>query len=459
MSQKVKFGSKIGLIAATVGSAVGLGNIWRFPAETQANGGAVFLLIYIACVFILGIPVMTAEFSLGRGGNSDATGAFRNVTPDKKGWWLVGALAILASYLILSFYMVVSGWTLEYMIQSITGNLYAPTPEANTATLAGEEALFGQKMTSYVTGTYRPLVMTFIMIAANLLVLLKGVQKGIEKMSNIMMPLLFVLLLVFCAVSLSLPKAADGIEYFLKPDFSAMTPKTVVNALGQAFFSLSLAMGILVTYSSYYPADTKLTRTAVTVSLLDLGTAILMGLIIFPAVMTFGLADHNLAGSALVFITLPEIFAQMGGTLFWSTLFFLLLSVAAFTSTISLAEVSVAFMECHFRMSRKRAVVTVVTPLFLLSSICSLSVGPWSDFKIMGLTIFDFLDTMATNIMLPIGGILLCIYMGWVAPRSFFRNELTNNGTLTSHVFGLIAFIVKWVAPALIALVLVGQFI
>lgn len=458
MSQKVKFGSKIGLIAATVGSAVGLGNIWRFPAETQANGGAVFLLLYIACVFILGIPVMTAEFSLGRGGNSDATGAFRNVTPDKKGWWLVGALAILASYLILSFYMVVSGWTLEYMIQSLTGNLYAPTPEASIATVAGEEALFSQKMASYVTGTYRPLVMTFIMIAANLVVLLKGVQKGIEKMSNIMMPLLFVLLLVFCIVSLTLPKA-DGIAFFLKPDFSAMTPKTVVNALGQAFFSLSLAMGILVTYSSYYPADTKLTRTAVTVSLLDLGTAILMGLIIFPAVMTFGLADHNLAGSALVFITLPEIFAQMGGTLFWSTLFFLLLSVAAFTSTISLAEVSVAFMECHFRMSRKRAVVTVVTPLFLLSSICSLSVGPWSDFKIMGMTIFDFLDTMATNIMLPVGGILLCIYMGWVAPRSFFRNELTNNGTLTSHAFWLIAFIVKWVAPALIALVLIGQFI
>lgn len=459
MSQKVKFGSKIGLIAATVGSAVGLGNIWRFPDETQANGGAVFLLLYIACVFILGIPVMTAEFSLGRGGNSDATGAFRNVTPDKKGWWLVGALAILASYLILSFYMVVSGWTLEYMIQSLTGNLYAPTPEASIATVAGEEALFSQKMASYVTGTYRPLVMTFIMIAANLVVLLKGVQKGIEKMSNIMMPLLFVLLLVFCIVSLTLPKAADGIAFFLKPDFSAMTPKTVVNALGQAFFSLSLAMGILVTYSSYYPADTKLTRTAVTVSLLDLGTAILMGLIIFPAVMTFGLADHNLAGSALVFITLPEIFAQMGGTLFWSTLFFLLLSVAAFTSTISLAEVSVAFMECHFRMSRKRAVVTVVTPLFLLSSICSLSVGPWSDFKIMGMTIFDFLDTMATNIMLPVGGILLCIYMGWVAPRSFFRNELTNNGTLTSHAFWLIAFIVKWVAPALIALVLIGQFI
>ena len=314
-------------------------------------------------------------------------------------------------------------------------------------------------MSSYITGTFRPLIMTFIMIAANLFVLLKGVQKGIEKMSNIMMPLLFVLLLIFCGVSLTLPKAAEGIEFFLRPDFSAITPKTVVNALGQAFFSLSLAMGILVTYSSYYPAETKLTRTAVTVSLLDLCTAILMGLIIFPAVMTFGLADQNLAGSALVFITLPEIFAQMGGTLFWSSLFFLLLTVAAFTSTISLAEVSVAFMECHFRMSRKRAVITVVAPLFILSSICSLSVGAWSDFKILGLTIFDFLDTMATNIMLPVGGILLCIYMGWVAPKKFFRNELTNNGSLKSYTFSMIAFIVKWIAPVLIALVLISQFI
>lgn len=459
MSQKVKFGSKIGLIAATVGSAVGLGNVWRFPAETQANGGAAFLLIYIACVFLLGIPVMTAEFALGRGGNSDAIGAFRNVTPDKKGWWMVGALAILASYLILSFYMVVSGWTLEYLIQSLSGNLYTTDDGITVDTLAGEEQLFNERMSSYITGTFRPLIMTFIMIAANLFVLLKGVQKGIEKMSNIMMPLLFVLLLIFCGVSLTLPKAAEGIEFFLRPDFSAITPKTVVNALGQAFFSLSLAMGILVTYSSYYPAETKLTRTAVTVSLLDLCTAILMGLIIFPAVMTFGLADQNLSGSALVFITLPEIFAQMGGTLFWSSLFFLLLTVAAFTSTISLAEVSVAFMECHFRMSRKRAVITVVAPLFILSSICSLSVGAWSDFKILGLTIFDFLDTMATNIMLPVGGILLCIYMGWVAPKKFFRNELTNNGSLKSYTFSMIAFIVKWIAPVLIALVLISQFI
>lgn len=460
MSEKIKFGSKVGIIAATVGSAVGLGNVWRFPAETQANGGAVFLLIYILCIFILGIPVMTAEFALGRGGKSDAIGAFRNVTPHRKGWWMVGALAILASYLILSFYMVVSGWTFEYLIQSVTGSLYeASATGENLATVTGEEQLFQNRMAEYITGSYRPLIMTYIMIAANLGVLVMGVQKGIEKMSNIMMPILFVLLVIFCAVSLSLPKAADGVRFFLSPDFSAISPSTVVNAMGQAFFSLSLAMGILITYSSYYPADTKLTRTAVTVSLLDLSVAILMGLIIFPAVMTFGLADHQLAGSALVFITLPEIFAQMGGTQFWSSLFFLLLTVAAFTSTISLAEVSVAFMECHFKMSRIKACVTVMLPLFVLSAVCSLSVGPWSGFTICGMTIFDFLDTVATNIMLPVGGILLCIYMGWIAPRSFFLKEITNNGTLRSRSFALVAFIVKWIAPVLIAIVLIGQFI
>lgn len=452
--QKPKFASKVGLIAATVGSAVGLGNVWRFPAETQANGGAVFLIIYIACVFLLGIPVMVAEFSLGRGGNSDACGAFRSVAPGRKGWWLVGALAILASYLILSFYMVVSGWTLEYLWQSLTGNLYSFDSATQSA-----DALFADRMGEYVTGTWRPLVMTYIMLAANLFVLLKGVQKGIEKMSNIMMPILFVLLLVFCAVSLSLPKGADGVAFFLRPDFSAVGPDTVVNALGQAFFSLSLAMGILVTYSSYYPADTKLTRTAVTVSLLDLGVAVLMGLIIFPAVTTFGLSDHKLAGSALIFITLPEIFSQMGGTQFWSALFFLLLVVGAFTSTISLVEVSVAFLQDRFRMGRTRAVLTVIAPLFLLSSVCSLSVGPWSDFTIFGMNIFTLLDTVATNIMLPVGGILLCIFMGWIAPPALLHTQLTNGGTLRSWALGLIAFVIKWIAPVLILLVLIWQFI
>lgn len=312
-------------------------------------------------------------------------------------------------------------------------------------------------MGEYIAGTYRPIVMTVVMILANLYVLLRGVQAGIEKMSNIMMPLLFILLIVFCCVSLSLDKASEGLAFFLNPDFSAVTPRTFINALGQSFFSLSLAMGILVTYASYFPSDAKLTRTAVTVSLLDLMVAFFMGIIIFPGVMTFGLQDSDLAGSALVFVTLPEIFAQMSGTRIWSSLFFLLLTVAAFTSTISLAEVSVAFMQKRVGLSRAKAVMTVVLPLLVLSPICSLSVGPWSGFKIAGLTIFDFLDTVTTNFMLPIGGILLCIYMGWVAPRSFFSKQLTNDGELKSRALGLIHFIVKWIAPVLIAVVLAGQ--
>lgn len=446
-----KFSSKIGVIAATVGSAVGLGNVWRFPAEVQANGGALFLLIYIFCIFLFGIPVMTAEFALGRGGDSDAVGVYRNVTPSRRGWWLTGALAVLASYLILSFYMVVSGWTLEYLIQSVTGHLY----EGDLA----DEATFTSSMQRYITGTWRPVVMTVIMIVANLVVLLRGVEGGIEKISNLLMPMLFVLLLVFCGVSFSLPGAADGLEFFLRPDFSALTPATVINAIGQSFFSLSLGMGILITYASYYPASTRLTRTAVTVALLDLMVAILMGFIIFPAVMTFGLQDSNLAGSSLVFITLPEIFARMGGTQWWSTLFFLLLTVAAFTSTISLAEVSVSFCTTRLGTSRRTACFAVCLPLLILSSVCSLSVGPWSGYTIAGMTIFDFLDTVATNIMLPLGGILTCIYVGWVAPEGFFSTQLSNGGTLRSGLFTAIRFIVRWIAPPLIFLILIWQFV
>lgn len=449
MASSPKFASKIGMVAATVGSAVGLGNVWRFPAEVQANGGAVFLLIYILCIFLLGIPVMTAEFALGRGGESDASGVYSRITPRHKAWGAAGFMAILASYLILSFYMVVSGWTFEYLAQSVTGDLYS-------SSLTGEDA-FREKMGSLITGTYRPIVMTVIMIFANMYVLIRGVQKGIEKMSNIMMPVLFVLLVIFCGVSLSLDKAAEGLDFFLRPDFSHVTPATFINALGQSFFSLSLAMGILVTYASYFPSDARLTRTAVTVSLLDLMVAIFMGFIIFPAVITFGLQDSNLAGSALVFITLPEIFAQMGGTRIWSTLFFLLLTVAAFTSTISLAEVSVSFMQKRAGLSRIKAVLSVTLPLLILSPICSLSVGPWSGYTICGLTIFDFLDTVTTNFMLPIGGILLCIYMGWVAPKSFFRRELTNDGTLHSRALRVIYFIVRWIAPVLIAIILLWQ--
>lgn len=455
MVKKAKFGSRIGLIAATVGSAVGLGNVWRFPAEAQANGGAAFLIVYILCVLLLGIPVMLAEFSLGRGTNSDAVGAFMKLSPGKK-WWGTGALAILASYLILSFYMVVAGWTLEYLWQSITGNLYAPVAGSETAA-DPMAASFHARMGEYITGSWKPLVMTYIMIAVNLFILLKGVQKGIEKMSNVMMPVLFLLLLVFACVAMTFPKAFEGLAFFLNPDFSKITPGVVINALGQAFFSLSLGMGILITYSGYFPRKTNLTNTALTVSGLDLLVALLMGFIIFPAVMSFGLDGESLEGATLVFVTLPEVFARMPWTQLWSALFFLLLAVAALTSTISLAEVSIAFMQDRFGLSRTKACVWVMLPLTVLSTLCSLSQGVLSDFKIAGMNLFDFLDTVATNYMLPIVAILTCIYLGWFAPKQFFRKELSNHGTLSGTFIPAIMFIVKYIAPVLIAVILLAK--
>ena len=456
MASNRLFSTKIGLIAATVGSAVGLGNVWRFPAETQTNGGAAFLLVYILCVLLLGVPVMLAEFSLGRGGRSDAIGVFRKLSPGTS-WWLVGAVAVAASYLILCYYMVVAGWTLEYLFESVSGGLF------NAVDTSGENAemrsAFLMKMEEYVTTDVRPLIFTFAMIAVNIAVLLGGVQKGIEKLSNILMPLLFVILVGMCAVTLTLPDAGDGVRYFLEADFSKITPRVIVNGLGQAFFSLSLGMGILITYASYYPADTKLGRTSVIVALLSLLVAVLMGLIIFPAVKSFGLDKESLEGATLVFVTLPEVFAHLPLPSLWASLFFLLLLVAALTSTVSIAEVSVAMMQDRFRLSRRAAVLIILLPLLAFSSLCSLSFGSLADVKIFGLTIFDFLDTFTTDILLPVGSMAVCIYLGWFAPKGLLGKELSNNGTLRSRLTPVVLAIIRYVAPVLIALILIFNYI
>lgn len=456
MSSKNEFGTKIGLIAATVGSAVGLGNVWRFPAETQTNGGAAFLLLYIVCVLLLGIPVMLAEFSLGRGGRSDAIGVFKKLSPLSK-WWITGLLAVIASYIIICYYMVVAGWTLEYFIESVGGGLYDTLNAA--ASQQSLRGTFSAKMDEYVSSDLRPLLYTYAMIAINIAVLLGGVRKGIENLSNVLMPLLFVILLVLCFITLSLPNSGEGVKFFLTPDFSRITPGVVVSALGQAFFSLSLGMGILITYSSYYPADTKLVRTSVIVSLLSLLVAVLMGLIIFPAVKSFGLDSEPLRGATLVFVTLPEVFANLPAPRVWSALFFLLLLVAALTSTISIAEVSVKMMIDRFKLSRRAGVFIVLLPLLGFSAVCSLSFGSLSDFRIFGLTVFDLFDHVTTNIFLPVVSLGVCIYMGWFAPKHLLADELSNNGTLRSPFTGIILFIIKYVAPVLIATILISNYL
>lgn len=454
-TNKVNFRSKIGLIAATVGSAVGLGNIWRFPGEAANGGGAAFLIVYIACVFLLGIPVMVSEFALGRGGKSDAVGVFRNLSPGKW-WWMNGMLAVVASYMVLCFYMVVAGWTFEYLWQSVTGNLYAQEAGMALDSVADYKIRFADRMREYIQEDWKPLVNTYVMIGINLAVLMAGVQKGIERLSNILMPLLFVILLVFCAVAFSLPEAGAGLNYFFSPDFSKLTAKVVIDALGQAFFSLSLGMGILVTYSSYFPKDTKLTRTAITVSVLDLLVAVMMGMIIFPAVMSFGLEGEAMQGTTLVFVTLPEVFAHMPLTQLWSVLFFMLLLVAALTSTVSIAEVTIAFFQDRLRMSRMAACLAVLLPLFVFSTLCSLSLGTLDNVRIFGKTIFDFFDTFATNILLPIVAMTTCVYLGWFAPKGFMEDQITNGGSVKSWVLRPILFIIRWIAPVLIFVILIS---
>lgn len=455
MKTKETFGSKVALVAATVGSAVGLGNVWRFPAETQANGGAAFLLIYVCCVFLLGVPVMLGEFALGRGIKEDAVGVYRRLA-GKTPWWLAGTLPIIASYMILSFYIVVAGWTLEYFYYSVTGDLYSQ-PSAMSALEWGNacDLQFKAKMTEYIQTDIKPLIFTFIVIIVNLFILIKGVKKGIGKISNILMPVLFILLLLFCCVSLSLPKSMEGLKFFLSPDFSKITPMVFVNALGQAFFSLSLGMGVLITYASYFPKDTKLVTTAITVSSLDLLVAVMMGVIIFPAVTSFGLMGEKLEGATLVFVTLPEVFAQMEFSCFWSALFFLLLFVAAITSTISIGEVTIKFFEDRFKVSRLVSCLLVILPLFIFSTICSLSQGSLSDIKIMGMTIFDALDACATNVLLPVGAIIMSIFIGWYVDKKVLKDELTNHGEFKSVFYPVVAFILKWIAPILISLVLI----
>lgn len=437
------FKSKIGLIAATVGSAVGLGTVWRFPAETQANGGAAFLIIYLACAFLLGVPVMLAEFALGRAGRSDASGVFRKLSPGTP-WWITGAGAILISYLIMMFYMVVGGWTLEYLVGSVNGDLFdIPSEATNTI----RDTFYTGKMQEYVHTPLYPAVATAVFVLLNLVVLIGGVQKGIERMSNIAMPLLFVLLLVFCGVSLSLPKAGEGVRYFLDPDFSKITAGTVIGALGQALFSLSLGMGILITYASYFPDNTRLGRTSFTVVTLTLLVAIMMGLIIFPAVSSFGLTGHEMAGTTLIFVTLPEVFGQMPGSLIWASMFFLLLAIAALTSTVSMAEVAVKYLQDHFGLRRIPAAIAVVMPMALLSSVCSLSFSTLSDFTIAGHTIFSGLDALTNNIMLPAVALLTCVYAGWFAPKGLLNEQFSNNGAIRTRLCGIVIFVIRWLSP------------
>ena len=458
MKEKVGFGSKIGLLAATIGSAVGLGTIWRFPAIVQEQGGSAFLLVYLLCLLVFGMPVMLAEFSLGRAGGDNIINIFSQNTR-ARGWQIVGVMGLLASNLILPYYMVVAGWSLEYLWLSLSGGLFDGVDMSQD--IATNCQIFEGKMQASITTKFTPILWTYMMIVANLVILIRGVQKGIENLSKYLMPVLFIMLVILCGVSLSLPNASVGVEFFLKPDFSKVTLDMVIKAIGQAFFSLSLGMGILLTYAAYFPKDTKMPRTAVTVSLSTLLIAILMGLIIFPAAASFNMAGdaNQLSGTTLVFVTLPAIFTQMQGTYVWALLFFFLLFVATITSTVSIAEVSIAYFCRKFGISRTASCFWVLTPLFLTSALCSLSLSGVSALQFWGVSLFDVLDGFTTNYLLPISGIGVCIYLGWVMKKPNYLLEVSNNGTYKSRVGEYAFYCIKYLCPVLLFVLLVSSLI
>ncbi len=442
MGEKVKFATKLGVIASTVGAAVGLGNIWRFPYETGMNGGAAFLIVYILCVLVLGIPVMCAEFSLGHYSKNDSVGTFKKLAPGSL-WRYTGYLGVLATTLILGYYMVISGWTLEYLFQAITGKLSRMTPEEITA-----------EQTSFIQSDFRPLLWVLIFLIINYVILVKGVQKGIEKMSNILMPMLFIILIIFCVRSFFLPGRDEGLAFFLNPDFSKITPQVVIRAMGQAFFSLSLGMGTLITYSSYFGNKTRLVKTAGTVALLDTTVAILAGIIIFPAVFSYGLSPT--VGTELVFVTLPNVFNQLPAPALWSSLFFILLVVAALTSTVSLFEVSIAFLIDHFHLTRKRATLLSLSVVALLSTVCSLSQGAWSHILICGKNLFDACDYLSAIILLPLSGLLISLFAGWKLDTHTLRRELIHDKS-GERLFPILYFCIKYLAPIIIIFIFLSQ--
>ena len=452
MGERANFGSKLGVILATAGSAVGLGNVWRFPYMTGENGGAVFIMIYIGCVVVLGIPCMISEFIVGRHGQANTARAYRKLAGGTP-WALIGYMGVLTGFLITGYYAVVSGWCLQYVVASLIGHLH------------GDPEYFRAYFTELSTDPVKPVLWTVIILGLTYLIIEHGVRNGTERASKLMMPTLFILLLIIVGASCMLPDADKGIEFLFKPDWSKLNAEVFLGALGQSFYSLSIAMGCLCTYASYFSGYTNLTRSASQIALIDCMVAILAGLMIFPAAFSVGVNPDS--GPSLIFITLPNVFQQafssfpmMGYCI--SLLFFVLLSLAALTSLMSLHEVSTAFIHEEMKVSRKKAALVVTILTSIIGAFCSLSMGAVDGLQLFGRSLFDWFDFITGQIFLPIVGFLTCIFIGWFVPHHIVRREFTNNGSLQSRgyirMFHIFLFLVKYVCPLAILLIFLHQF-
>ncbi len=441
--QRINFSSKLAVVAAAAGSAVGLGNIWRFPYELGQYGGAAFLIIYLVFVVILGMPVMLSEFVIGRMGQSDTVGSFKKLAPKGK-WWMIGVMGVLTSFLIMGFYSVVAGWTMEYIFQAVSDQFV----NKDTATLT-------QVFVNFSTDTWRPIIwlVLFMVISAGIIML--GVKDGIEKSTKFLMPLLVVIIIALGIRAVTLPGGTDGLRFLFQPDFSKITSGVVLSAMGQAFFSLSLGMGCMITYGSYISKKNHLSHTVVEVTMMDTLIAVLAAVAIFPAVFSLGINPGY--GPELVFITLPNVFANMPGGYFWSILFFILLCVAALTSAISLMEVIVAYLVEEMKLKRLTATIWVSVIIIFFGVLASLSFGAWKEVKIFNMGFFDLFDNITSKIFMPLGGLLISVFTGWFLSKKKIKEELSTHGRFPTRYFNAYIFLIKYITPICISLVLLNQ--
>ncbi|HIZ01185.1 MAG TPA: sodium-dependent transporter [Candidatus Bacteroides merdipullorum] len=447
-NNRANFGTKLGVILASAGSAVGLGNIWRFPYMTGEYGGAAFIFVYLGCVLLFGAPIMMAEFLIGRRSQSNTARAYQKLAPGTQ-WRWVGRMGVLAGFLILSYYSVVAGWTLQYIVSAGVGHFADKTP-----------ADFISLFDTFVSNPWLPVVWTVVFLLITHFIVVKGVEKGIERSSKIMMPALFILLLILAVCALLLPGSGRGIEFLLKPDFEKVDGGVLLAAMGQAFFSLSLGMGCLCTYASYFKPDTNLPKTAFSVAVIDTCVAILAGIIIFPAAFAVGIQPDS--GPGLLFVTLPNVFQQAFGNVpflaaLLAVMFYILLALAALTSTISLHEVVTAYLHEEFNLSRAKAARLVTTGCIVLGTFCSLSLGVGREYTLFGMTLFDLFDFVTAKLMLPLGGFFIALFTGWFLDKKIVWEELTNRGTLQVRIYRLIVFLLKFVAPIGIAFVFINE--
>lgn len=441
------FGSKLGIILATAGSAVGLGNVWRFPFMTGQNGGAAFIILYFGCILLLGIPGMVSEFIIGRHAQANAYRAYGKM--GGKLWRGVGLLGIFTSTIILGFYAVVAGWCLQYLFASVGGQL------------TGDTEYVSQYFQTFSSDPLKPCLWGVIFVLITHLIIVRGVRHGIERASKILMPLLLVLLVVIVVASCLLPGAIEGVRFLLLPDFSKVTHSVLLEALGQAFFSLSLGTACLCTYASYFSRHTNLLRSATQIALLDTVIAILAGLMIFPAAFSVGVNPDS--GPSLIFITLPNVFQQAFATMptvgyVISILFYALLVFAALTSTISMHEIGTAFFHEELKMKRQSAAWILTIVCSVICVFCSLSVGAVDGLRLFGMPLMDFCDFLTAQVMLPAGALLTSLMLGWVVSRNVVRDELTNHGIVSESLFPVWRFGVRYVVPLCILLIFLHQF-